>query len=100
MCAVCGCKYICEYMYVHILQEHLCTCICIYVFTHHLQIYEGSGLMSEGGPGWIEMDGNLGVSQIRGTILGGPHNKDYTLLRSILGFHPKASHEHMHKSPS
>ena len=56
--------------------------------------------MSEGGPGWIEMDGNLGVSQIRGTILGGPHNKEYILLRSILGFHTKGNHEHIHKSPS
>ena len=28
---------------------------------------------------------NSGVSQIMGTILGGPNNNDYNILRSILG---------------
>ena len=27
----------------------------------------------------------MGGSQIRGTILGGPYNKDYSILGSILG---------------
>ena len=27
-----------------------------------------------------------GFPQIRGTLLGGPHNKDYSVLVSILGF--------------
>ena len=27
----------------------------------------------------------VGVSQITGTFLGGPHNKDYSILGSILG---------------
>ena len=28
-----------------------------------------------------------GVSQNQGTLSGGPHNKDYSILGSILGFH-------------
>ena len=29
----------------------------------------------------------MGISQNQGTILGGPNNKDYSVLRSILGSH-------------
>ena len=32
------------------------------------------------------MKGNLGVSQNYGYLFGSPHNKDYSILGSILGF--------------
>ena len=38
-------------------------------------------------PPWLQgaMDLDVGVSQNEGYLLGGPHNKDYSILGSILG---------------
>ena len=48
---------------------------------------EGGDELAEEEPATTQEDltGDMGASQNRGTLFGGPHNKDYSILGSILG---------------
>ena len=47
----------------------------------YLKLYEPPGSIGL----HIRTDAIWGFPKIRGTLLGGPHNKDYSILGSILG---------------